>query len=139
MPDGVTFRSHLDGSKHRLTPERAVDIQHLLDATISMVLDECTPFPATHEQARASMALSMRWAARSREAFVRHVTGYALFGIVQGGVYADLRAQAPPRRCGDWLRGLRDWRPGRGRGPGSHVRRAGFHRAAFAAMTRRAT
>ena len=91
--DGVTFRSHLDGSKHRLTPASAVQIQHKLDATISMVLDECTPFPATHEQARASMELSMRWAALSREAFVAR-EGYALFGIVQGGTYPDLRARS---------------------------------------------
>ncbi len=90
---GVTFASHLDGSKHRLTPERAVQIQHLLDATISMVLDECTAFPATHAVAEASMALSMRWAARCREAFVPR-EGYALFGIVQGGVYPDLRARS---------------------------------------------
>jgi queuine tRNA-ribosyltransferase len=90
---GVTFRSHLDGSKHRLTPESAIDIQHLLDSTITMVLDECTPFPATHEQAGASMALSMRWAARCRAAF-RVRDGYALFGIVQGGVYPDLRAES---------------------------------------------
>ena len=87
---GVTFRSHLDGTKHRLTPERAVDIQHKLDATISMVLDECTTFPATEEQAQTSMAMSMRWAARCREAFVPR-DGYGLFGIVQGGTYADLR------------------------------------------------
>jgi queuine tRNA-ribosyltransferase len=91
--DGVTFRSHLDGSRHRLTPEGAVEIQHLLDSTITMVLDECTPFPATHEQAEASMALSMRWAARCRAAF-RARDGYALFGIVQGGVFPDLRAQS---------------------------------------------
>jgi queuine tRNA-ribosyltransferase len=91
--DGVTFRSHLDGSKHRLTPERAVEIQHLLDSTITMVLDECTAFPATHDQAQASMALSMRWAARCRTAFQAR-DGYALFGIVQGGVFPDLRAQS---------------------------------------------
>ncbi len=90
---GVTFASHLDGAKHRLTPERAVQIQHLLDATITMVLDECTAFPATHDVAEASMALSMRWAARCREAFVAR-EGYALFGIVQGGVYPDLRARS---------------------------------------------
>ena len=89
--DGVTFRSHLDGSSHRLTPERAMDIQHALDATITMVLDECTAFPATHDAAQASMAMSMRWAARCRAAFVQR-PGYALFGIVQGGVFADLRA-----------------------------------------------
>jgi queuine tRNA-ribosyltransferase len=91
--DGVTFRSHLDGSRHRLTPEIAVGIQHQLDATITMVLDECTPFPATRDQARISMALSMRWAARSRDAFMAR-DGYALFGIVQGGVYPELRAES---------------------------------------------
>ena len=89
--DGVTFQSHLDGSKHRLTPERSVQIQHALDATITMVLDECTPFPASEEQAAASLDLSMRWAARSKEAFVPR-PGYGLFGIVQGSVYPDLRA-----------------------------------------------
>ena len=88
--DGVTFRSHLDGSAHRLTPAGSIAIQHQLDATISMVLDECTKFPATEEVARASMALSLRWAALSREAFVAR-PGYALFGIVQGGVYPRLR------------------------------------------------
>ena len=96
--DGVTFRSHLDGSKHRLTPASAVQIQHALDATITMVLDECTPFPATHDQARASMELSMRWAALSRDAFVAR-DGYALFGIVQGGTYPDLRARSAELLC----------------------------------------
>jgi queuine tRNA-ribosyltransferase len=89
--DGVTFRSHLDGSAHRLTPERSVGIQHLLDATITMAFDECTKFPATHAEAGASMELSMRWAARSRAAFVPR-PGYGLFGIVQGSVFPDLRA-----------------------------------------------
>jgi queuine tRNA-ribosyltransferase len=89
--DGVTFQSHLDGSTHRLTPARSVEIQHQLDATISMVLDECTPFPATEEEARRSMELSLRWAARSKEAF-RPRLGYGLFGIVQGGVFPELRA-----------------------------------------------
>ncbi|HEY5299626.1 MAG TPA: tRNA guanosine(34) transglycosylase Tgt [Acetobacteraceae bacterium] len=89
--DGVTFRSHIDGAAHRLTPERSIAIQRELDATISMVLDECTPFPATHEQVRASMELSLRWAARSKAAFAPR-SGYALFGIVQGGVHPDLRA-----------------------------------------------
>jgi len=90
---GVTFRSHLDGSKHRLTPECAVEIQDQLDATITMVLDECTPFPATYDQAERSMAMSMRWAARCRTAF-RDRDGYALFGIVQGSVFPDLRARS---------------------------------------------
>jgi queuine tRNA-ribosyltransferase len=91
--DGVTFSSHLDGSKHRLTPERAVAIQDALDSTITMVLDECTAFPATFEQAEASMEMSMLWAARCRAAF-RGREGYALFGIVQGGVYPDLRRRS---------------------------------------------
>lgn len=90
---GVTFRSHIDGSAHRLTPERAMTIQHQLDATITMVLDECTQFPASHGQARTSLERSMRWAARSRGAFVAR-PGYGLFGIVQGSVYPDLRATA---------------------------------------------
>ncbi len=89
--DGVTFRSHIDGTAYRLTPERAVAIQHDLDATIAMVLDECTPFPVTREQARLSMELSLRWAARSKSGFVAR-PGHALFGIVQGGVFTDLRA-----------------------------------------------
>jgi queuine tRNA-ribosyltransferase len=91
--DGVTFQSHLDGSSHRLTPARSIEIQHLLDATITMALDECTPFPATHQQARTSMMLSMDWAQRSRHAFVPRA-GYGLFGIVQGSVYPDLRAHS---------------------------------------------
>jgi queuine tRNA-ribosyltransferase len=91
--DGVTFQSHLDGSAHRLTPERAMDIQHKLDATITMALDECTPFPATEDQARASLERSMRWAGRARAAFIAR-PGYALFGIVQGGVFPNLRADS---------------------------------------------
>jgi queuine tRNA-ribosyltransferase len=88
--EGVTFRSHIDGSAHRLTPQRSIEIQHLLDATITMAFDECTKFPATEEEARLSMELSMRWAGRSRDAFVAR-TGYGLFGIVQGGVFPQLR------------------------------------------------
>ncbi len=91
--DGVTFKSHLDGSKHRLTPERSTDIQHHLDATITMAFDECTPFPATRDKAAQSMALSMRWAKRSRQAFQAR-QGYGQFGIVQGSVFADLRAES---------------------------------------------
>lgn len=88
--EGVRFQSHIDGSAHMLTPERAVEIQHLLGSDITMVLDECTPFPATHEQAKSSMELSMRWAKRCKEVFDPRA-GYLLFGIVQGGVYPDLR------------------------------------------------
>lgn len=88
--DGVTFKSHLDGTPYHLTPERSMDIQHKLDATITMAFDECTAYPATHEQAKASMERSMRWAARSRESFVKR-EGYGLFGIQQGSMYEDLR------------------------------------------------
>ncbi len=91
--DGVTFRSHIDGTKFHLSPERSIEIQHLLDADITMAFDECTPYPATEEVAAASMRLSMRWADRCRAAFVQR-PGYALFGIVQGGVYGDLREES---------------------------------------------
>jgi len=90
---GVTFRSHIDGSYHELTPERSIEIQHLLDSNISMVLDECTPFPATEEQTADSMRLSMRWAERSKIAFQER-DGYGLFGIVQGGVFTELRQES---------------------------------------------
>jgi len=91
--DGVRFRSHIDGSYHDLSPERSIEIQHLLDSNITMVLDECTPFPATEQQAADSMRLSMRWADRSKTAFQER-DGYGLFGIVQGGVYPDLRMES---------------------------------------------
>ncbi len=90
---GVRFRSHVDGSYHDLTPERCMDIQRCLDSDITMVLDECTPYPATEKAAAESMRLSMRWAARCREAFTER-PGYGLFGIVQGGVYPDLREES---------------------------------------------
>lgn len=90
---GVIFQSHLDGETIELTPERSIEIQHLLGADITMAFDECTPFPATEEVAQTSMELSMRWAQRSKDAFKAR-DGYLLFGIVQGGVYAHLREQS---------------------------------------------
>ena len=93
---GVTFRSHLDGSLHELTPERSIAIQHLLGADITMALDECTPYPAPPEAVEASMELSMRWAERSRRAFVGR-PGHGVFGIVQGGVHPDLRVRSAAR------------------------------------------
>jgi queuine tRNA-ribosyltransferase len=94
--DGVTFASHLDGERHRLTPERAVQIQDLLDATVTMVLDECTPYPIAPEEAASSMRRSMRWAERCKAAF-RGRPGYGLFGIVQGSVDPDLRLESAAR------------------------------------------
>ena len=91
--DGVSFRSHVDGARHMLTPERSMEIQRLLGSDIVMAFDECTPHPATREQAEASMRLSMRWAARSREAFGDRPE-HALFGIQQGGTHPDLRAES---------------------------------------------
>jgi queuine tRNA-ribosyltransferase len=90
---GVTFRSHIDGTAHHLTPERSTEIQYLLDATITMVLDECTPHPATYDEAAKSMQLTTRWAKRSRDAFVARA-GYGQFGIVQGSTFADLREES---------------------------------------------
>ncbi|MCW5748756.1 MAG: tRNA guanosine(34) transglycosylase Tgt [Alphaproteobacteria bacterium] len=92
-PDGVTFQSHIDGSTQRLTPQSSIEIQHQLGADVTMSFDECTPFPATHAEAAASMRLSMRWAARGKTAFAARA-GYGLFGIVQGGVYEDLRLES---------------------------------------------
>ena len=91
--DGVTFRSPKDGSQHRLTPERSVEIQKLLDADITMSFDECTSWPAEEEAAAFSMRLSMKWAARGKQAFADR-PGYGLFGIVQGSVYPALRAES---------------------------------------------
>lgn len=91
--EGVTFKSHIDGSKHVLTPERSMEIQRLLGSDIVMCFDECPALPATDEEVAKSMRLSMRWAARSREAFGDR-PGYALFGIQQGGVTKDLRAES---------------------------------------------
>ena len=90
---GVTFRSHIDGSRHELTPERAIELQHLFGSDITMALDECTAFPASEEQAESSMALSMRWAERCKGAFVAR-PGHGLFGIVQGSVYPGLRRRS---------------------------------------------
>lgn len=91
--EGVTFQSHIDGSRHALTPERSMEIQALLGSDIQMVLDECTPFPCSHDEAARSMRLSMRWAERSKAAFAGG-PGQAVFGIVQGSVFEDLRLES---------------------------------------------
>jgi queuine tRNA-ribosyltransferase len=89
---GVTFQSHIDGATVALSPERAIEVQCLLGSDIQMVLDECTPYPATREDAKDSLDLSLRWAKRCKVAFASmSKPGQALFGIVQGSVYPDLR------------------------------------------------
>lgn len=92
--EGVSFKSHLDGSAHLLTPERSMEVQRLLGADIVMAFDECTPFPATREESARSMERSMRWARRSRDGFDGgrdHAARAALFGIQQGSMDEDLR------------------------------------------------
>jgi queuine tRNA-ribosyltransferase len=87
--EGVEFQSHLDGSRHFITPEKAIAIQEALGADIIMCLDECTPYPASHEEAECSLQRTLNWSRRCRES--RRASHQALFGIVQGGMYADLR------------------------------------------------
>jgi queuine tRNA-ribosyltransferase len=98
--EGVSFKSHLDGSAHLLTPERSMEVQRLLDADIVMAFDECTPFPATRDEAAHSMERSMRWAKRSRDGFdagEAHASHAALFGIQQGSMEEDLRRASAER------------------------------------------
>lgn len=95
--EGVEFQSHIDGSKHMLSPERSMEIQaDLLGADICMQFDECTAFPATHDQARKSMELSLRWGERSLQAFGEK-SDQTLFAIVQGSTYEDLRRESVER------------------------------------------
>jgi queuine tRNA-ribosyltransferase len=93
---GVTFASHIDGSRHALTPERAMEIQHLLGSTIQMQLDECLAFPHSEAECARAMRLSLRWAERSLAAF-RREPGHACFGILQGGIHPALRAESAER------------------------------------------
>ncbi len=90
---GVTFKSHIDGSSHELTPERSMEIQRLLGSDIVMCFDECPALPADRDRIAESMRLSMRWAGRSKEAFGDR-PGHALFGIMQGGLEQDLREES---------------------------------------------
>lgn len=96
--EGVTFQSHLDGSKHLFTPESVMEVQTALGSDIVMPLDECTPYPCPYEYARRSGAMTLRWAARARKWFDElagmRTAPQALFGIVQGSTYADLRAES---------------------------------------------
>lgn len=91
--DGVTFSSHIDGRKYFLSPEESIKIQHKLDSNITMCMDECTPYPSTYEDCVKSMRMSMRWAKRSKDAFIDR-DGYGIFGIQQGNVYRDLREES---------------------------------------------
>ena len=91
--DGVTFQSHIDGSRHTLSPESSIRIQRQLGADVTMAFDECTPYPVEKDAAADSMRLSMRWAVRSRDAFEDR-PGHGLFGIVQGSVFPDLRHES---------------------------------------------
>jgi queuine tRNA-ribosyltransferase len=91
--EGVTFRSHVDGSRHMLSPERSMEIQKLLGSDIVMCFDECPALPASDEEVARAMRLSMRWAERSKEAFGDR-PGHALFGIQQGGVTRELREES---------------------------------------------
>ena len=91
--NGVTFKSHLDGTKYFLSPKISTDIQNALDATITMQLDECISFPASYEESKRAMKLSLKWAAMSRQAF-EYRSGYGQFGIVQGSTFSDLREES---------------------------------------------
>ncbi len=91
--DGVTFKSHLDGSLLRLTPKDSINMQSALDSTITMAFDECTPYPVSHDTALKSMNLSMKWAKLCRDNFIDR-NGYGLFGIVQGSTFNDLREKS---------------------------------------------
>jgi queuine tRNA-ribosyltransferase len=89
---GAEFQSHLDGSRHQITPEKAIEIQEALGADIVMCLDECTPYPASHDQAEQSLALTLNWSRRCKES--RQNPDQALFAIIQGGIYPDLRRRS---------------------------------------------
>ncbi len=88
--EGVEFSSHIDGTKYFLTPEKSMEIQHKLGADITMIFDECIKYPASYEETKKAMQRSIAWGLRSKNHFVKR-DGYGLFGIVQGGVYQDLR------------------------------------------------
>ena len=90
--EGVTFRSPIDGSEIFLNPEKSIEVQKALGSDIVMIFDDCTPYPATKDQAYDSMKLSLRWAERSKSAFTKNSS--ALFGIIQGGMYSDLRQES---------------------------------------------
>ena len=110
----MTFRSHIDGAKVELSPERSIEVQRLLGSDIAMQMDECVRLPAERADIERAMQLSLRWAERSKRAFETAPPGYMLFGIVQGGDVPELRHASARRPDRDRLSRLRD-RRARGR------------------------
>src|SRR5581483_4426255 len=108
--EGVRFASPVDGAQVFLSPEESMRIQRALDSDIVMIFDECTPYPATEPQARDSMELSLRWAERSRRAFDDLANPHALFGIVQGGTFPQLREISARRKTSATARSTRPCR-----------------------------
>ena len=134
--EGADFQSHLDGTRYLLTPERATDIQARLGSDIAMAFDECLAYPATREQAAEAMARSARWAERCRRRFLEPAesgtvaaaavsnSGQAQFGIVQGGIFQDLRDESADATVARRVRGVRDWRAERRRAESSECMRS---------------
>jgi queuine tRNA-ribosyltransferase len=91
--EGVEFNSHVDGKKYFLTPKKSIDIQYKLDSNITMIFDECTPYPVDYEYAKKSMHLSLKWAKESKDSFINR-DGYGIFGIIQGSIFEDLRKES---------------------------------------------
>jgi queuine tRNA-ribosyltransferase len=91
--EGVEFNSHIDGKKYFLTPRKSIDIQYKLGSNITMIFDECTPYPVDYEYAKKSMHLSLKWAKESKDSFINR-NGYGIFGIIQGSIFEDLRKES---------------------------------------------
>ena len=113
--EGAAFQSHIDGSQHLLTPQKAMEIQICLDSDIAMCLDQCIAYPAEPDQTRSAMALTTRWARRCKEFWSEHAPAdRLLFGIVQGGMDPELRAQSAAELIDIGFPRLRPGRPERG-------------------------
>ena len=136
--EGVAFQSPVNGDKLFLTPEESMRIQRVLDADIVMIFDECTAYPATRDEA-ARVDAPVAALGRALEARATRATPNALFGIVQGGMYEDLRDESLAGLAAHRLRRLRDRRRVGGRAQGGHGAHRRAHGAAAAGATRRAT
>ena len=142
--EGVVFHSHLNGDRHMFTPESTVDVQLAFGSDIMMVLDECPEYPVSHEYARESMQRTVRWA---RPAYAHYPTAdarrcpprHALFPIVQGSMFADLRRECAARAARTGRRRLRDRRPLGGRAAAAEPGNDGGHRRRCCRATGRAT